>query len=171
MQFAAAESQLLFFLFFLQRNPRTKGFVVLNVIWRRLSDSLRIIMVAVVMVAAVGAPRPPSQKRCPQVSLRSAVLSGSFNACGCCLFIFMPDNYRCFIPFVCVPADGRWIIQSGPSAKDDKGDNRKLFFSVSVLSSSSSPRLCLNYLTDLDKFEGEKEVRLKKVRLKTKLWT
>lgn len=58
MQFAAAESQ--FWFFFLQRNPRTKGFVVLNVIRRRLFDSLHVIMVV---------PPPP-----PVHPVRNAVL-------------------------------------------------------------------------------------------------
>lgn len=117
VQFAAAESQLLFFfpffLFFLflslgvaqkkKKKSSDRGFVVLDVICRRLSDRPHIISGG---CWAAGRrwrrqrrwrSRPASQTQCPHVSLRRRRL----NASRCCLFIFMPHHLPCFIPCVC----------------------------------------------------------------------
>lgn len=126
VQFAAAESQLLFFFlpFFLflflslgvvqkkKKKSSDRGFVVLDVICRRLTDRPHIISGG---CWAAGwrwqrqqqwhwRSRPASQSQCPHASLHCRCRRRRrrrLNASRCCLFIFMPHHLPCFILCVC----------------------------------------------------------------------
>lgn len=117
VRFAAAESQLLFFFFLFfstvvaqKKKSSDQGFVVRDVIWRRLSDRPHIISGGGrggvgggrVHASPSGQSNTVSSCVAPQASPPPPSLPCFLNASRCCLFIFMPHNLPCFIPFVCV---------------------------------------------------------------------
>lgn len=87
-----------------RQNSSDGSFVVLNVIWLLLWQAT---------FHGGGGGVTSSQTHCPRAILQIAVRK----TLRCCLFIFMPHNFRCFIPFVCFRPGGCWIIQEVEATK------------------------------------------------------
>lgn len=85
-----------------RQNSSDGSFVVLNVIWLLLWQ-------ATYQGGEGGGSRPV--KRIVLVCCSKSPPLAVRNTLRCCLFIFMPHNFRCFIPFVCFRPGGCWIIQ------------------------------------------------------------